>query len=147
MNVIKLSQSSLYRTYIHITLSGDRWLLVSLFYLTYYSWEPGVKSPDRVIFWPIFKVYWHEHDRQNKTKTIHCSFGVGVQAKLIHVQWIHWYHVSYFIMYQSFVFPAPTGPGSSGAFNFSVCPAKCPALRGKFMVKFLLIAPPTRTLG
>ena len=42
-------------------------------------------------------------------------------------------------MHQSFVVPAPTGPGNSGAFNFSVFKA----LHGgdKFMVKSLLKAP------
>ena len=47
-------------------------------------------------------------------------------------------------MHQSFVVPAPTGPGSSGAFNFWVFKALLNALHcgDKFMVKSLLKAPP-----
>ena len=46
-------------------------------------------------------------------------------------------------MHQSFVVPAPTGPGNSGAFNFSVFKALLNALHcgDKFMVKSLLKAP------
>ena len=48
-------------------------------------------------------------------------------------------------MHQSPV-PVPTGPGNSGAFNFSVFKVLLNALhcRDKFMVKFLLKAPSTR---
>ena len=47
------------------------------------------------------------------------------------------------VMHQSFAVPAPTGPGNSGAFNFSVSKALLNALhcRDKFMVKSLLKAP------
>ena len=46
-------------------------------------------------------------------------------------------------MHQSFVVPAPTGPGNSGAFNFSVFKTLLNALHcgDKFMVKSLLKAP------
>ena len=47
------------------------------------------------------------------------------------------------VMHQSFVVPAPTGPGNSGAVNFSVLKALLNILhyRDKFMVKSLLKAP------
>ena len=50
------------------------------------------------------------------------------------------------IMHQSFIVPAPMGPGNSGAFNFSVLKALLNALHcgDKFMVKSLLKAPATR---
>ena len=46
-------------------------------------------------------------------------------------------------MHQSFVVPAPMGPGNSRAFNFSVFKALLNAMycRDKFMVKSLLKAP------
>ena len=56
--------------------------------------------------------------------------------------------IIYIIMHQSFVIPAPTGPGISGAFNFSVFKALLNALHcgDKFMVKSLLKAPAPRRL-
>ena len=52
------------------------------------------------------------------------------------------------VMRQSFVIPAPTGPGNSGAFNFSVFKALLNALhcKDKFMVKSLLKSPAPRRL-
>ena len=52
------------------------------------------------------------------------------------------------IMHQSYVVPAPTEPGNSGAFNFSVFKALLNALHcgDKFMVKSLLKAPAPRIL-
>ena len=46
-------------------------------------------------------------------------------------------------MHQSFIVPAPKGPGNSGAFNFSVFKALLNALHcgDKFMVKSQLKAP------
>ena len=51
-------------------------------------------------------------------------------------------------MHQSFVVPAPTEPGNSGAFNFSVFKALLNPLHcgDKFMVKSLLKATPPRRL-
>ena len=51
-------------------------------------------------------------------------------------------------MHQSFVFTAPSGPGISGAFNFSIFKAPLKALHSgaKIMVKSLLKAPPSRGL-
>ena len=47
------------------------------------------------------------------------------------------------IMHQSFVTPAPPGPGNSGAFNFSLFKARLKArhCRARFVVKSLLKAP------
>ena len=52
------------------------------------------------------------------------------------------------LMHQSFVSTAPSGPGISGAFNFSIFKAPLKALHSgaKIMVKSLLKAPPSRGL-
>ena len=56
--------------------------------------------------------------------------------------------IKWSLMHQSFVVPTPTGPGNSGAFNFSVFKALLNALHcgDKFMVKSLLKAPAPRRL-
>ena len=52
------------------------------------------------------------------------------------------------IMHQSFVSTAPSGPGISGAFNFSIFKAPLKALHSgaKLVVKSLLKPPPSRGL-
>ena len=41
-----------------------------------------------------------------------------------------------FVMHQSFVSPAPPGPGNGGAFNFSFCKARLPSkICGKIPAK------------
>ena len=49
-------------------------------------------------------------------------------------------------MHQSFVFPAPLGPGNSGTFNFSIfkAPLKAWHCGAIFVVKSLLKAPAPR---
>ena len=53
-----------------------------------------------------------------------------------------------FIMHQSFVSPAPPGPGNGGAFNFSFFKARVKArhCRARFVVKSLLKAPAPQRL-
>ena len=56
-------------------------------------------------------------------------------------------HIETF-MYQSYVSPAPLGPGKSGAFNFSICKAllKARHCQGRFVVKSPLKAPDPQRL-
>ena len=64
------------------------------------------------------------------------SFSSALQCKIEH------------LMHQSFVATAPSGPGISEAFNFSILKAPLKALHSgaKIVVKSLLKAPPSREL-
>ena len=73
-----------------------------------------------------------------------CSF----QLRGWSVPWFSYIYIENQVMHQSFVSTAPSGPGISGAFNFSIFKAPLKALLSgsKIVVKSPLKAPPSQGL-
>ena len=82
-----------------------------------------------------------------REKAYDCEFGDTFDYRILEhmIQTIENEHL---VMNQSFVSTAPSGPGISGAFNFSIfkTPLKAMHPGAKLVVKSLLKAPPSRGL-